>query len=89
MCFFPYLILLLLQSVPLILWAYKTPLLEHRPSFLQNYPSFAPPGATGNELRVAFYASVYLLAPATVLPAFFDRLDVAALDLFGVYLFGK
>ena len=38
---------------------------------------------------MAFYVSTYLLAQATVLPAFFDRPDVVALDVFGVDLFGK
>ena len=58
------------------------------PSF-QNYTSFAPPGGTGNKPKVAFYVSTYLLAQATVLPAFFDRPGVAALDVFRVNLFGK
>ena len=60
------------------------------PSF-QNYTSFALPGGTGNKPKMAFSVSTYLLAQATVLPAFFDRSDVAALvsDLFGVDLFGK
>ena len=60
----------------------------HLPSF-QNYTLFAPPGGTGNKSKVAFYLSTHLLAQATVLPAFFDRPDVVALDLFGVDLFGK
>ena len=58
------------------------------PSF-QNYTSFAPPGGTGNKPKVAIYISVYLLAQATLLPALFDRPDMAALDVFGVGLFGK
>ena len=55
----------------------------------QNFTSFAPPGGTGNKPKVAFYVSTHSLAQATVLPAFFDRPDVVALDLFGVDLFGK
>ena len=58
------------------------------PSF-QNYTSFAPPRGTGNKPKVAFYVSSHLLAQATVLPPFFDRPDVVALDVFGVDLFGK
>ena len=58
------------------------------PSF-QNYTSFAPPGGSGSKPKVAFYVSTHLLAQATVLPAFFDRPDVVALDVFGVDLFGK
>ena len=58
------------------------------PSF-QNYPSFAPLGGTGNKPKVAFYVSTHLLAQATVLPAFFDRPDVVALDVFRVDLFGN
>ena len=57
--------------------------------FFQNYTSFAPPDGSGNKPKVAFYVSVYLLAQATVVPSFFDRPDVAALDVFGVNLFGK
>ena len=58
------------------------------PSF-QNYTSFAPPGGSGNKPKVAFYVSIHLLAQATILPAFFDRPDVVALEVFGVDLFGK
>ena len=58
------------------------------PSF-QTYTSFAPPGGSGNKPKVALYVSTYLLAQATVLSAVFDRPDVAALDVFGVDLFGK
>ena len=58
------------------------------PSF-QNYTSFAPPGGTGNKPKVAFYVSSYLLAQATVLPAFFDRPDVITLAVFRGDLFGK
>ena len=38
---------------------------------------------------MAFYVSTFLFAHATVLPAFFDWPDIAALDLFGVSLLGK
>ena len=58
------------------------------PSF-QNYTSFALPGGSGNKPKVGFYVSSYLLAQATVLPAFFDRPDVVAHDIFAVNLFGK
>ena len=57
------------------------------PSF-QNYTSFAPPGGSGNKPKVAFYVSTHLLALATILPAFFDRPDEVALNVFGVDLFG-
>ena len=59
------------------------------PSVLSELHPFAPPGGTGNKPKVAFYVSTHLLAQATVLPAFYDRPDVVALDLFGVDLFGK
>ena len=55
----------------------------------QNYTSFATPGGAGKRPGAAFYVSTHLLAQATVLPAFFDRPDVVALDVFGVDLFGK
>ena len=58
------------------------------PSF-PNYTSFAPPAGSGRKPKVAFYVSTLLLAQATVLPAFFNRPDVAALDMFGIGLFGK
>ena len=58
------------------------------PSF-QNWTSFAPPAVPGHEPHVAFFVSTFLLAPVPVLPAFFDRPDFDALDLFGVGFFGK
>ena len=65
------------------------PLWPFRLASFQNYTSFAPPGGSGNKPKVAFYISSYLLAQATVLPAFFDRPDVAVLDMFRVDLFVK
>ena len=58
------------------------------PSF-QNFTSFAPPAGPGAKPRVAFYVSSYLLAQAIIFPCFFDRLDIAALDIFGTDLFGQ
>ena len=37
---------------------------------------------------MAFYVSTMLLSHVTVLPLFFDRHDVAALDIYGSDLFG-
>ena len=62
----------------------------HSPlSSFQNYTSFAPPRQTGSKPKVVFYVSIYLLAQGTVLPAFFDRPYMAALDVFAVDLFGR
>ena len=90
MCFFPFLIRLLLLSVPPILCAYKTPLFG-APTFIpfKTTSHLPPPGGSRHKPKVAFYVSTFLMAQATVLPAFFNRPDVAALDLFGVGLFGK
>ena len=90
MCFCPFLIPLPLLSVPLILFACKPPPFwrSRLPSF-QNYTSFAPPALPGRNPKVEFFVSTLLLAQVTVLPTFFHRPDVAALDLFGVGLFGK
>ena len=90
MCFFPLLILFLLLSVPLTSCAYKTPPFG-APAFLpfRITPFFPPPRGISNKPKVAFYVSTYLLAQATVLSAFFDRPDVATLDMFRVALFGK
>src|SRR6266403_2332335 len=55
----------------------------------QGYLSFFPPPGPSSKPKVAFYISSRLQAMATVLPCFFDRSDVAALDIFGVDLFGK
>ena len=57
------------------------------PSF-GGFKSFCPPHSPGSKPMVAFYVSSSFLSYATVLPRFFDRPDVAALDLFGVDLFG-
>ena len=58
-------------------------------SSFQNFTSFAPLASSGRKPKVAFYVSSYLLAQATILPSFFDRLDGAALDVLGVNLFRK
>ena len=57
------------------------------PSF-HNFTSFHSPSADGFKPRVAFYVSTMLLSHLTVLPLFFDRYDVAALDIYGSDLFG-
>ena len=57
------------------------------PSF-HNFTSFHAPCADGSKPRVAFYVSTMLLSHVTVLPLFFDRYDVAALDIYGSDLFG-
>ena len=57
------------------------------PSFT-SFASFHASTAGNCKPRVTFYVSTTLLARATVLPAFFDRLDVAALDFYGSGLFG-
>ena len=56
---------------------------------VQNYISFAPLGGSGGKPEIVFYISVFLLAQPMVLPAFFDRPVVAALDVFRVDLVGK
>ena len=58
------------------------------PSFY-NFTSFCAPCAEGFKPRVAFYVSTMLLSHLTVLPLFFDRYDVAALDIYGSDLFGS
>ena len=57
------------------------------PSF-HNFTSFHAPCSGGFKLRVAFYVSTMLLSHVTVLPLFFDRYDMAALDIYGSDLFG-
>ena len=77
------------KSPPDIVCLQDPPFWRSRLSSFQNYTSFAPPGGTGNKPKVAFYVSTYLLAQATVLPVFFARPNVAALDVYAVDLFGK
>ena len=57
------------------------------PSF-HNFTSFHAPCSDGFKQRVAFYVPTMLLSHVTVLPLFFDRYDVAALDIYGSDLFG-
>ena len=57
------------------------------PSF-HNFTSFHAPCSGGFKPRVAFYVSTMLLSHVTVLPLFFDRFDVASLDIYGSGLFG-
>ena len=77
------------KSPPDIVCLQDPPFWRSRLPSFQIYTPFAPPGGTGNKPRLAFYVFTHLLAHAIVLPAFFDRLDVAALDVFRVNLFGK
>ena len=57
------------------------------PSF-HNFTSFHAPCSGGFKPRVAFYVSTMLLSHVTVLPLFYDRFDVASLDIYGSDLFG-
>jgi len=56
--------------------------------FFGGFKSVYPPHSPGSKSRVAIYGSSSFLSYATVLPMFFERPDVAPLDLFGVDLFG-
>src|SRR5712664_3566315 len=58
------------------------------PTF-RGYSSFFPPPPPRSKPKVAFYVSTCFLASATVLPCFSERMDVAALDIFGTGLFGS
>ena len=57
------------------------------PSF-HNFTSFHAPCSAGFEPRVALYVSTMLLSHVTFLSLFFDRYDVAALDIYGSDVFG-
>jgi len=57
-------------------------------SSFSSFKSFCPPHSRGSRPRVDFYFSSVIWSYATILPRFFDRSDVAALDLFSVDLFG-
>jgi len=89
MCFSSCLIPLLQLCTPLMLFPFKI-LLFGALAFLSLVvlSPVAPPNSPGSRLKVAFHVSSAFLSYATVLPRFFDRPDVAALDLFGVDLFG-
>jgi len=91
MCFSPCLIPLLffLLCTPLILFAFRI-LLFGALAFLSlvGLSPFAPPHSPDSKPKVAFYVSTCCLSYAMVLPRFVDRPHVAALDLFGVDLFG-
>ena len=51
------------------------------PSF-QFYSSFSPPSSGNKKLRIACYVFTSFLSTITLLPQFFDRGDIMALDLF-------
>jgi len=48
----------------------------------QHYTSFSPPSMGNKKPRVAFYVFASFLSTVTLLPWFFDRGDIMALDLF-------
>ena len=89
LCFSPFLILLLPLSVPLILCVYKFPLFG-APAFLlfKTTPHLPPQAGPATNPRWLF---MFHLPPGSIhgFTCFFNRSDVAALDVFGVDLFGK
>ena len=64
------------------------PFCRSRLPFFGGFNSFCHPHSPGSKPKVAFSVSSSFLSYATVLPRFFDRPDVAALDFFGVGRFG-
>jgi len=79
---------LLMFALPDIVCIQDPPFWRSRLPFFGGFKSFCRPHSLGSKQKVAFYLSSSFLSNATVLPRFFDRPDVAALDLFGVDLFG-
>jgi len=73
---------------PAIVCLQDPPFWRSRLSFFSGFKSFCPPHPLGSKAKVAFDVSSRFLSYGTVLPRFFDRPHVAAMDLFGVDLFG-
>ena len=76
------------KAPPDIVCLQDPPVWPSRLSSFHNFTSFHAPFADGFKPCVAFYVSTMLLSHVTVLPLFFDRYDVAALDIYGSDLFG-
>ena len=76
------------KAPPDIVCLQDPPVWRSRLPSLHNFTSFHAPCSGGSKPRVAFYVSTMLLSHVTVLPLFFDRYDMAALDIYGSDLFG-
>ena len=76
------------KAPPDIVCLQDPPVWRSRLSSFHNFPSFHAPCSDGFKSRVAFYISTMLLSHVAVLSLFFDRYDVAALDIYGSDLFG-
>ena len=77
------------KAPPDIVYIQDPPVWRSRLPSFHNFTSFHAPCSGGSKSPVAFYVTTLLLSCMTILPLFFDRFDVVALDIDGSELFGS
>ena len=77
------------KAAPDIVCLQDPPVWRSRLPSFHNFTSFHATCSGGFKPRVAFYVSTMLLSHVTVLLLFFDRFDVASLNIYGSALFGS
>src|SRR5437868_6459174 len=71
-----------LPQSPQLVFLQDPPVYRGRLSVFSGFKAFAPPPPQGKAVRVAAYLSLEFLSSYSILPVFFNRLDLMAIDVF-------
>src|SRR5437660_6035325 len=71
-----------LPQSPQLVFLQDPPFYRNRLPVYSGFKAFAPPPPQGKAVRVAAYISLDFLNSYSILPVFFDRLDLMAIDVF-------
>src|SRR5207302_9052825 len=71
-----------LPQSPQLVFLQDPPFYRNRLPVFSGFKAFAPPPPQGKAVKVAAYISLDFLNSYSVLPVFFDRLDLMAIDVF-------
>src|SRR5205807_9873550 len=71
-----------LPQSPQLVFLQDPPFYSNRLPVFSGFRAFAPPPPQGKAVKVAAYISLDFLNSYSILPVFFDRLDLMAIDVF-------
>src|SRR5205807_3586580 len=71
-----------LPQSPQLVFLQDPPFCRNRLPIFSGFKAFAPPPPQGKSVMVAAYISLDFLSSYSILPVFFDRLDLMAIDVF-------
>src|SRR5437588_3597647 len=71
-----------LPQSPQLVFLQDPPFYRNRLPVFSGFKAFAPPPPQGKAVKVAAYISLDFLNSYSILPVFFDRLDLMAIDVF-------